>query len=173
MTEIRSFRTVFDLERRIYRIDRLRLNPTGVPVRGVVYFLALAACSLLISRLPLVDVIARAAPWYLREVALPAAVAALFTLISIEGRPFHLAALALLRFALAPRELSGLRSRRAADRQLLPGELVFVVDGSDARMRRLRYMGPGKVRVRARRSSERGRVVEFERGARMEVWAHR
>lgn len=172
MTEIRSFRTVFDLERRIYRIDRLRLNPTGVPVRGVVYFLALAACSLLLGRLPLIDVIARAAPWYLREVASPAALAALFTLIAIEGRPFHLAALSLLRFALGPRELSGLRPRRASDRQLLPGELVFIADGSDARVRRLRYTGPGRVRVRARRSG-RGRVVELERGARLEVCARR
>ena len=41
--EIRSYRAVFDLERRIYRIDRLRLNPAGVPVRGIVYFLALLA----------------------------------------------------------------------------------------------------------------------------------
>ena len=37
--EIRSYRAVFDLERRIYRVDRLRLNPGGVPVRGVVYCL--------------------------------------------------------------------------------------------------------------------------------------
>jgi hypothetical protein len=176
MTEIRSFRTVFDLERRIYRIDRLRLNPSGVPVRGVLYFLALAACSLLSGRLPLVGVIARAAPWYLREVALPAALAALFTLIAIEGRPFHLAALALLRFALATRELSGLRPRRAADRRLLPNELVFIADGSDGRVRRLRYTGPGKVRVRARQPGSgpaRGRVVELKRGARMEVCARR
>ena len=34
--EVRSYRTVFDLERRLYRIDRLRLNPGGVPVRGIV-----------------------------------------------------------------------------------------------------------------------------------------
>lgn len=170
MTEIRSFRAVFDLERRIYRIDRLRLNPTGVPVRGVVYFLALAACTLLLGRLPLIDAIARVAPWYLREVALPAALAALFTLIAIEGRPFHLAALSLLRFAFGPREFSGMRPRRPRDRELLFDELVFVVDGSDARVRRLRYMGPGRVRVRARRSG-RGRVVELERGARLEVCA--
>jgi len=172
MTEIRSFRTVFDLERRIYRIDRLRLNPTGVPLRGIIYFLALAACSLLLGRLPLIGAIARTAPWYLREVALPAALAALFTLIAIEGRPFHLAALALLRFALGPRELSGLRPRRAGDRELLLSELVFLADGSDARARRLRYRGPGRVRIRARRPG-RGRVVELERGARLEVCARR
>ena len=34
LMEVRSYRRVFDLERRIYRVDRLRLNPGGVPVRG-------------------------------------------------------------------------------------------------------------------------------------------
>ncbi len=43
MIEIRSYRRVFDLERRIYSVDQLRLNPGGVPVRGVLYFLALLA----------------------------------------------------------------------------------------------------------------------------------
>jgi hypothetical protein len=172
MTEIRSFRTVFALERRIYRVDRLRLNPTGVPVRGVVYFLALALCSLVASRLPVLGAVARAAPWYLRELALPAALAALFCLIAIEGRPFHLAALALLRYALAPRELSGLRPRRAADRRLLPDELLLLADGSDARPRRLRYTGPGAVRIRSRPPA-RGRVVELAHGARLEVHARR
>ena len=38
MMEIRSYRRVFDLERRVYSVDRLRLNPSGVPVRGIVYF---------------------------------------------------------------------------------------------------------------------------------------
>jgi hypothetical protein len=77
-----------------------------------------------------------------------------------------------LRFALGPRELSGLRPRRTRDRELLPGEMVFIVDGSDAHVRRLRYTGPGRVRVRARRPG-RGRVVELERGARLEVCARR
>lgn len=172
MTEIRSFRTVFALERRIYRIDRLRLNPTGVPVRGVVYFLALAACSLLAARLPLIGTALRAAPWYLRELAAPGGLAALFCLIAVEGRPFHLAALALLRYALAPRELSGLRPRRAPDRWLLPEELLLLADGSDARPRRLRYTGPGAVRIR-RRPPGRGRVVELARGARLEVHSRR
>ena len=47
MMEIRSYRRVFDLERRIYRIDRLRLNPGGVPVRGVVYFLVAIVMALM------------------------------------------------------------------------------------------------------------------------------
>ena len=54
MTEIRSFRRVFDLERRIYSIDRLRLNPAGVPVRGVVYLLIALAAMIATSRMPVI-----------------------------------------------------------------------------------------------------------------------
>jgi len=172
MVEIRSYRRVFELERRVYRIDRLRLNPSGVPVRGIVYFVALAAGSLLAARLPLLATVTKALPWYLLDLALPAGLAALFCLIAIEGRPFHLAARSLLRYALASHELSGLRPRRAKDRQLVPGQLLFLPDGSDARMRRLRYKGPGAVRIR-RGASGRGEVVELRRGGRLEVSARR
>jgi hypothetical protein len=149
MTEIRSYRSVFDLERRIYRIDRLRLNPSGVPLRGIVYFLALLAGILLAGALPLIGPPVRALPWYLRDVATPGATAALLTLVKIEGRPFHLAALALLRFALGPRELAGLRRRVRADRRWRIDELVVLADGSDSRLRSVRYTGPGAVLVSA------------------------
>jgi hypothetical protein len=149
MTEIRSYRNVFDLERRIYRVDRLRLNPGGVPLRGIVYFLAVLAATLLAAGLPLIGVLAHTLPWYVRDVAVPGATAALLTLIKVEGRPFHLAALALLRYAAGPRELAGLRPRVAADRRWRPHELVVLADGSDSRLRRLRYTGPGAVLVSA------------------------
>src|ERR1700724_4931075 len=89
--EIRSFRRVFELERRIYRVDRLRLNPGGVPLRGVVYFLALVAISVLAGAMPLVALLARAIPWYVRALVLPALGAGLFALIRGEVRPFHVA----------------------------------------------------------------------------------
>ena len=60
--EIRSYRRVFDLERRIYRIDRMRLNPGGVPVRGIVYFLVLLCGALMAARLPLIGVAAERRP---------------------------------------------------------------------------------------------------------------
>lgn len=172
MVEIRSFRSVFHLERRIYRVDRLRLNPAGVPVRGVVYFLALACGCELAARLPLLGRLLVLAPWYLYELALPGALAALFCLIAIEGRQFHLAAFALLRFSLAARELSALQPRRDSDRWLLPRELLVLVDGSEPDLRKLRYAGPGAVRVH-RDSRRRGRVVELTRGGRFEVAGRR
>jgi hypothetical protein len=151
--EIRSFRHVFDLERRIYRIDRIRLNPGGIPVRGIVYFLMLLGAATATARLPLVGIAARAAPWYVRDVALPALAAALLSAVRLEGRPFHLAVRALLRFYLGPRRIAGLGARpRRARRGLRPGEAWFpsslpmLPDGSE-RGRRLRYTGPGALRV--------------------------
>jgi hypothetical protein len=84
-SEIRSYRCVFDLERRLYRIDRLRLNPGGVPLRGIVYFLALLGASLLAQALPLLGLLARMFPWYLRDLGGPGVCAALLT-TATEGR---------------------------------------------------------------------------------------
>ncbi|MFI4984872.1 MAG: hypothetical protein ACHP93_00815 [Solirubrobacterales bacterium] len=202
MIEIRSYRRVFDLERRIYRVDRLRLNPGGIPVRGLVYFLAIAATTAILSRLPLVAVLANALPWYLRDLALPGASAALLTVIRVEGRPFHLAAHALARYRSGPRHLTGARLRCASacvrpGGRWRPEEILILPDGSDCRMRRVRYTGPGAVlvgvaheRIPSRfrvlgiigrradltvrqlpgvRAPARGQVIVLERAARLEV----
>jgi hypothetical protein len=158
MTEIRSYRAVFDLERRIYRVDRLRLNPTGVPVRGVVYALGSIAVVLAGQRLPLLGAALDALPWDLRDLALPVGTAALLSVIRVDGRPFHLAGKALLCYRLAGRRSVGLRRVRGglAGHSLSgadpggrwwPSEILLVPDGSDATLRRLRYTGPGAVLV--------------------------
>jgi hypothetical protein len=164
--EIRSYRRVFDLERRIYRIDQLRLNPSGVPVRGVVYFLALLAGVLLAARLPGTGLLAGGIPWYGRDVVVPGLLAALLAVIRVDGRSFHLAARAVLRLRAHPRTLVGLRSRRARPRgasgwRWSPGEVVILPDGSDAQTRRFRYTGPGAllVTVAHERAAARGPLV--------------
>jgi hypothetical protein len=157
--EIRSYRAVFDLERRIYRVDRLRLNPGGVPVRGIVYCLVLLAALAVLGALPLVGAAVRVLPWYVRDLALPGGGAALLTMIRLEGRPFHLAATALLRYAFGPRFLAGLQRAAPPGRRWCPGELLLLPDGSGARPRRLRYTGPGAVRVACTRE-----VFVLERG---------
>jgi hypothetical protein len=145
--EIRSYRAVFDLERRIYRVDRLRLNPGGIPVRGVVYFLAILLAMLIAGALPLAGEAIGALPWYLRDLALPVASATVLSVIRIEGRPFHLAAHALLRYGVGPRRLAGVRRCGAPGARWHPEEILMLPDGSDGRMRRLRYTGPGAVLV--------------------------
>jgi hypothetical protein len=144
--EIHSYRRVFDLERRIYRVDRLRLNPGGIPLRGVLYFIVTVLAGLAVVKLPLLGVAAEAMPWYLRDLVLPGASAALLTVIRIEGRPFHLAALALVRYRLGT-SASATASRGVRGGRWRPGDITFLPDGSDSRMRHLRYTGPGAVLV--------------------------
>lgn len=164
MSEIRSYRSVFDLERRIYRVDRVRLNPGGIPVRGVIYWLAIVLAVTVASRLPLVADVLDAFPWYIRELALPALGAGMLSLIRIEGRPFHLAARALVGYAFGPRQLCALRPCAAPGKRWRPEELLVLPDGSGARLRRLRYSGPGAVREPAS-----GKVLVLSRGAHLDV----
>jgi hypothetical protein len=162
--EIRSYRAVFDLERRIYRIDRLRLNPGGVPVRGILYFIALAVGALLVSALPLLRTIAHVLPWYMRAIALPGVGACLLAVLRIDGRPFHLAALALLRGSRRPRRLDGAGRRVGVGGRWSPPPLLCLPDGSESRMRRLRYSGPGTVLVfGAHQRLERSRAAGASR----------
>ncbi len=145
--EVRSYRTVFDLERRIYRIDRVRLNPAGIPVRGVVYFLLLLTVIAGLERLPGLGSVIGAVPWYVRNVGAPAGCAALLVLVRVEGRSSHLAAQALLAHLLTPRHLRGLAAAARDTACWRPPELVALADGSDPRMRRVRFTGPGAVLV--------------------------
>ncbi|HSZ04545.1 MAG TPA: hypothetical protein VK778_05010 [Solirubrobacteraceae bacterium] len=150
---------MFDLERRIYSVDRLRLNPAGVPVRGVMYFLAILAASMIAGGLPLLGGIVGRLPWYMRDIALPGVGATVLSVIRLEGRSFHLAARALLRYWAGPRRLAGLRRCAAAGGRWRPQEIVLLPDGSDHRMRRLRYAGPGAVLVSVEHE-RRGRAME-------------
>jgi hypothetical protein len=145
--EVRSYRRVFDLERRIYSIDTLRLNPGGVPVRGLAYFLVLLCWTLVASRLPLAGWLIGRIPWYLADVAAPLLGASLLGMLRLDGRPFHLSARALVQFWTGPRRLSQLRRCGSVGRVWLPQPIVLLPDGSDSRMRRLRYKGPGAALV--------------------------
>ena len=147
MTEIRSYRRVFDLERRVYSIDSLRLNPGGVPVRGIVYMLALLACALLAAQLPLIGLVAQAVPWYLRDLALPMASASVLSLLRVDGRTFHLTARSLVLYWAGPRQLIRLQRSPPPRSVWRPEPIVLLPDGSDHRMRRLRFSGPGAVLV--------------------------
>jgi len=169
--EVRSYRRVFDLERRIYRIDRLRLNPGGIPVRGVVYFLAILAAALITARLPLLGAAARALPWYLGDLALPAGSAAILTMIRVEGRPFHLAAGALARYRTGPRRLAGGCPCAAPGERWRPQEIVLLPDGSDSTMRSMRYTGPGAVLVAV--EHQRADGGSGCRSPRLRIFGHR
>lgn len=142
--EIRSFRSVFALERRIYRIDTLRLNPSGIPLRGIGYALALVAVALLAGAVPPTSWLDPALPWYIRDLGLPIAASFVLGSLRLDGRPFHLAACAALAHSLASIRRAAQQPRSRCWR---PPAVVWVPDGSDAQFRRMRYRGPGAVLV--------------------------
>ncbi len=158
MTEIRSYRRVFDLERRIYTIERLRLNPSGVPVRGLAYFLGIVSVSLLFARVPLLGAAVSGLPWFVADLVLPAALAAGLTLLRVDGRTFHQAAWALIAFLATPRHTVALSVRSPVRSRWHPPDLVLLPDGSDAYPRRFRYRGPGAVLVLVAHRSASGRA---------------
>ena len=127
------------------------MNPGGIPVRGVVYFLAILAATLIAGSLPLLGAVVGALPWYLRDLALPVASATVLSVIRIEGRPFHLAAHALLRYRAGPRGFAGVRPCAAPGRALAAG-------GDPAAAGRLRRGDAPAALHRARRGARHDRA---------------
>src|SRR4051794_16294780 len=152
-TEVRSFREVFALERRIYRIDRLRLNPTGVPVRGVAYAAVLLIAMQLVDGLPVIGGLIGLAAWPLRDLVAPLGLAAVLTVLRIDGRPAHEALAALARFATGPRHVNRFERCHPIGVTWRPPSLVVIPDGSQARLRALVYRGPGRVLIGAPHTS--------------------
>jgi hypothetical protein len=146
--EIASYRAVFDLERRIYRVDRLRLNPGGIPLRGVLYFVAAALGAAVLRDAPLIGWLIGQLPWYLRYAAIPGLLAAVGASVRVAGRPFHHALRGLIVQFLRPRQLSGFRGCAAIGTRWRPPPIVVIPDGSGRRIRRYRFRGPGVVVVR-------------------------
>jgi hypothetical protein len=144
---VRSYRRVFRLERRIYRIDRFVLPvPGGIPLRGLVYFVAGFLAVLVAGSLPGLRSLLALAPLPLRALLLPAAVAVLATQATPDGLPAHRFAHTWLSFRL--------RARRSWSERPAPatGESVLVAancgyspDLSAPELRRSRVHGPARV----------------------------
>jgi hypothetical protein len=143
--EIRSFRSVFALERRIYRIDTLRLNPAGVPLRGIAWALAFVLAALFAGALPPARWLDPLMPWYLRDIALPLGGAWLCASVRIDGRPLHAAARSCAAHLAGARTLHRLAPAHRRAARWAPPPMLCIPDGSDARFRALRYRGPGVV----------------------------
>ncbi len=169
--EVRSYRRVFDLERRIYRIDNIRLNPSGVPVRGVVFALAGVALALLCGRVPLLATLIAPLPWFVRDLVVPTVCAGLLTVMRVDGRQADQAAHAALRYICSRRHELSLRAGPGTERRWCPPTLVMLADGSDFRIRRMRFCGPGAVHVVVRHECEhaRPRALTRRRGTRLIV----
>jgi hypothetical protein len=184
---VRSYRVVFELERRIHRIDRWRLPlPYGLPLRSLGYAFAALLAVILLSGLPLLgDLLGVLAP-PLRLVVLPAGVAYALTRLRVDGRAPHRALAAWVRFVAAPRQLAGFRRAPPVGSAVSLGVVALVPDGREARYRRAVLHGPvsvvlrypagarahgGTLRIRqlSARPLLRGRRLRLEEGQRLVV----
>src|SRR5215213_3700461 len=104
---IRSYRRVFEVDRRIYRVDRWALPvPGGVPLRAVAYFTAALLAIVEAGELPGTSELVGALSAPIRFVVLPLAVAVLGTQAAPDGRAAHRFASDWLRFRLRARRRS-------------------------------------------------------------------
>jgi len=149
---VRSHRGDFEFERRIYYIPLepgnrrvIRLNPAGVPVRGVAYGALAAVLMLAVSRLPLLAILIGLLPAPVAFVAVPGLIATLLTYIRPGGRAFHVAVRTLCAHALSPRALCAFRRAHPLERPWRPPAIVMLASGAEANWRRVRYTGPGRI----------------------------
>jgi hypothetical protein len=161
---VRSYRPVFEVDRRIYRVDRWVLPvPGGVPLRGVVYFVCGLLAVLAAARLPVLGVVVGGVSAPIRYVVVPFGLALLGTQAAPDGRASHRFALDWLRLRVRAR-------RRCAGRVVaLDGEpvrwdglLATRWDAEAPALHGARVRGPARVRFAAPvvvSQRRRGRVI--------------
>lgn len=142
--QIRSYRVVFDFERRLHRIDRWRLPlPYGLPLRGLAYAVVALAAVLFCSGLPLVGAMLGVLPTPARLVLLPVAAAYALTRCNLDGRPAHRTGLAVLRMYLTAGRSTPGRRIPAAGTVVRFDAVTIAPDARGASLR------PGTVRGQA------------------------
>lgn len=148
--QLRGYRRVFRIERRLFRFDRWRIPyPHGVPLRGIGYFLVLELCVFAASRLPLLGVLIGLWSPAVPYLGLPLAGAFLLMQGRIDGRPPHHVLASLVRWSLSSRCLAGLCSCPREGEEVVPLEAVTVAfDARESFLVRGRIKGPASVTFR-------------------------
>jgi hypothetical protein len=158
--EIRSFRVVFQLERRLHRIQHWKLPlPYGLPLRGLAYGAIVLALVLALGRLPLVGGVVGVLPPPLRFLLCPVGAGFFLARARVDGRLAHRFLLARGRDRAGARWVSAFRPIEppgACIRFVHP--IVMVPDSSGPGYRRARLVGPARVLLRyPARATQRGR----------------
>jgi hypothetical protein len=148
--QLRGYRRVFRIERRLYKFDRWRIPyPHGVPLRGIGYFLAADLALLAFSRAPLAGALLGLLGPTVGFVGLPLLLAFALMQGRIDGRPPHHVLVSLAAWRLAPRELAGLEACPPRGAEVVPVEEVAVAfDGRESFPVAGRVRGPAAVTLR-------------------------
>jgi hypothetical protein len=160
---IRSYRLAFDLERRLFKVDRWRLPLAyGIALRSIGYGAGALAGAVALTRVPVAGVLLAAIPAPVRFVVLPLAAAYALTRVDLDGRSAHRAGLAWLRHLATPRRIVAFR-RREPSRRAIFGDLTLAPDERGARYRRAQVRGPAVVVLRYPvRARARGATLRLE-----------
>jgi hypothetical protein len=160
---IRSYRVVFDLERRIHKVDRIRLPfPYGLPLRSVAYGVAVLAVTLVLTRLPVVGAVLASVPLPVRVAVLPAIGAYVLTQLRPDGRSAHRFLLAWARQRLGPRRYVAFAAARACTLERL-ADVVVGADERGAVLRAAVVEGPAIALLRQPvHACARGRTLAIE-----------
>jgi hypothetical protein len=144
---VRSYRRVFEVDRRIYRVDRWALPvPGGIPLRAVGYFALSVVAMVVLGALPLVGELVGMLSPPLRYVVVPIAIAVFGTQAAPDGRSAHRFAADWLRFRLRARRRSAGRVLTLEDEAVRwDGELPVRWDADGAELHRGRVRGPARV----------------------------
>ena len=158
--EIRSFRVVFQLERRLHRIQHWKLPlPYGLPLRGLAYGVVVLAVILALGRLPVVGAAIGVLPPPVRFLLAPVGAGFFLARARVDGRPAHRFLLAWGRDRFGSRWVSAFRPIEPPGACLRISEpIVFVPDSSGPEYRPARLVGPARVLLRyPARATQRGR----------------
>lgn len=105
MVGIRSYRRVFEVDRRLYRIDRWALPvPGGIPLVGVAYFFAVVFLVAILGQIPGFGTVLGVLSPPLRYVVLPLGVAMFASQGAPDGRSAHRFAWHWVRYRLRRRK---------------------------------------------------------------------
>ncbi|HEV2786366.1 MAG TPA: TcpE family conjugal transfer membrane protein [Solirubrobacteraceae bacterium] len=171
---IRSFRVVFELERRIHKVDRIRLPlPYGLPLRSLAYAVVAFVAVVALARLPLVGELVGAVPAPVRLAVIPALIAYALTQLRPDGRPAHWFLLAWARQRLAPSTIVSLAPVRPRPTERL-GELLVAPDEREVRYRPAVIEGPAVVLLRLPvEPRARGKTLELRSAAKQPLYRGR
>ncbi len=155
--ELRSYRVVFALERRLHRLDHVLLPvPYGIPLRAIGYFAAVLLGVLIAAQLPALGMLVGLLPAPLRLFALPSAAAFVLARTRVDGRHPERLLLSCLRLSVG----WWARWRLVRESAFAVCEPVVIVPAADGSLRAGTISGPGTVVVtHPCRARQRGRTL--------------